>query len=97
MIGHVHHRVHQMLDHDQRDALFADFADHVQHLGDFLRIQTGEHFVQQDHQRTCGERPRQLQTLLLRHVEFGRQHGAFRRQADELQHFIGHWCGGLQR
>src|SRR5439155_211141 len=65
----IHHRVHEMLDHDHRHSLLAQRAEHREHLGDLLRVEARQDLVGEEEHRPRGEGARELEPLLLSDVE----------------------------
>src|SRR5215470_3281539 len=49
MFGEAHHRLHDMLDHQNRDAASAQTADNRDDISDFRWVQAGQNLVQQQH------------------------------------------------
>lgn len=63
----VHDRLHDMLDHEDGDAVVADRPDHRNDVADLGRVEPGQHFVEKQKLRLGRQRARQLQALASGH------------------------------
>ena len=89
VLGQVHHGLHHVLDHQHRHARLRNAAHHRHHLADLLRVQPGQHLVEQQQLRLGRQRPGQFQPLAPGHREVGRGLVELRRQAHALRHGLG--------
>src|SRR6266511_41459 len=72
-VGHAHHRLHDMFDHDYRDVTTADLTDQLDETGTFHRVETGHDLVEKQHPRSGGQRPGDLEQLAAGQSELARQ------------------------
>ena len=63
VLGERHHRLHDMLDHQNGDAAPAEVANDRNDVADLGRVESGQHLVEQQQLRLGGERTRKLETL----------------------------------
>jgi hypothetical protein len=84
--GEVHHRLHHVLDHQHGDAAGGDVAHHRHHLGHFLRVQAGQHFVEQQQARRVASARASSSRLRPATVRSPAGLVQLRRQADALGH-----------
>src|SRR5262245_17703487 len=63
VLGEAHHRLHHVLDHQDRDATTAQITDHWNNVSDFRWIEPGQDFVQQQHFWIGCKRARKLKAL----------------------------------
>src|SRR6266545_87379 len=84
-VGHAHHRLHDMFDHDYRDVTTADLTDQLDETGTFHRVETGHDLVEQQHPRSGGQRPGDLEQLAAGQSELARQPVGTFGQPDEVQ------------
>ena len=61
MVAQAHHRLHDMLDHQHRDAGAADVPDDRNDGANLGRVEAGEHLVEQQQLRLGGERAREFE------------------------------------
>src|SRR6185312_18480 len=65
LVGNAHHQAHVMLDQEDRDAeFFANIADHAAEIAEFLVIEAGGRFVEQQQFRLGRERATKRDALL---------------------------------
>ena len=63
MLGERHHRLHDVLDHQNCDAAPAEVANDRNDVADLGRVESGQHLVEQQQLGLGGERTRKLETL----------------------------------
>ena len=63
VLGETHHRLHDMLDHQDGDAAVAEGPDHRHDVANLGRIEPGHHFVEQQQLRLGRQRAGELQPL----------------------------------
>ena len=63
MLGETHHRLHDVLDHDDGDAARRQRADDRHDVADFGRVEPGQHFVEQQELRLGRQRPREFEAF----------------------------------
>ena len=81
--------MHEVLDHDHGHAPLLDAPERAEHLGDLLWVEAGEHLVGEEQQRLCGERARELEALLLRHVQLPGGELGLLREPERGEHLLG--------
>src|SRR6516165_11738828 len=67
----AHDRLHHVLDEDDGGAAVPDRANERQHLGNFGRIESGEHFIEQEEPRLDRKRAGKLEPLERSEREIG--------------------------
>src|SRR5262249_42884364 len=63
MFGEAHHRLHDVLDHQDGNAASAQIADNWNDISDLRRVEPGQNLVQQQQLGIGCERPRKLEPL----------------------------------
>src|SRR5574341_984114 len=84
-VGQAHDRVHDMLDHDDRDAALTDLPDEVEERRTLHRVQPGDGFVEQQYPRARRQCPSDLEPLAAGQRELSGQPLGPARQPDEVE------------
>jgi hypothetical protein len=63
VLGKRHHRLHDVLDHQDGDTAPAEITDDRDDVADFARVKPGQNLVEQQQLRLGGERTPKLQTF----------------------------------
>ena len=85
--------LHDMLDQDDGDAVFADAADHAERLLDLDVVETGHHLIEEEQLGPHRQGPRELQPFAVGNGQTEHRVLALFYQANQLQHLV----GGLHR
>src|SRR3989442_7416813 len=86
--GDAHDGLHDVLDHQHRDAPAVDLLDEAHRAFDLLGVQAGHDLVEQEQRGLHGERAGQLEALELAERQGPGRHPGPRRQADHPQHLV---------
>ncbi len=93
MPGQAHHRLHDVLDHDDGDAAIADGEDHRHHIANLGRVEPRQHLVEQEQPRLDRQRAGKLEALSSRNRKARRRTVERRIQPDRA----GDVAGGVER
>src|ERR1700682_6526107 len=100
-VGQAHHRVHRMLDDDDRDSLAPNRFDRPQTVLAFAGAQTGQDFIEQQQPRAVSQRPGQLHQPELDRRQAGCEYVLPRRKSDAVERaqglFVSRGFVGLMR
>ena len=91
MLGQAHHRLHDVLDHDDGDAAIADSEDHRHHVANLGGVEARQHLIEQEKPWLDRQRPGELEALASGNGKARRRPVERRVQADRAGDVA---CGG---